>query len=462
MIRSLVRPLSRPLVRRLVGGLGTSEFDWLQYEPYHLIDLTTAALKTGGDPAGLFDSVATLRNVGTGSDLSQTTASLQGTFLSESMLFGPQVNSNGAIISYTATMAILGDIDIRVKVLFRSVLGSNQYLINRDTLSGARCWGLLLLSTGRLGFSFFTTAGSNVNPGDSTAAVPFTDGDMGWCRVTRDSTTGDVKYWTSTDGLTWDQLGDTRTSTPSGLRSSSTSAYLGYRVDGNPFSGGILAAELYASTDGSNQRIGVDFTDPTIEHGALSFSSQIGSLTVTISQSGDNPAYIIRHPVLRTDGVDDWYHGTFDSAKTGAYVFLVADDLNSSDSYDRFVSMGPTGQNDTHSTSYIPSTVNTGKISTYHSSGQLLHTSTTPKRFLHEIKFLNGEQTSLVNGVDLKTGSLTIAPNLQEIGLNGKFDGGSGSRPPMQYAFMAAFPPTLDSDAVTAIRAELNRRFKLF
>lgn len=446
MIRSLVRPLSRPLVRRLVGGLGTSEFDWLQYEPYHLIDLTTAALKTGGDPAGLFDSVATLSNTGTGSDLTQTTASLQGQYLSHenqnylrcSRLSGNVGEFNAKLIPPTA------DFSFEVDVVFQTVGWPINHIVTqyRDGIADP---GRMTLWLNAGVFNFFCNGTTNVNLLASFSAVAGVEYRVKVVRV------GDTFSLYVNDVLEDSGTGDV--------------GHVVYQRNTRIGGGGFVVTDnvpgcisRFNVTTGGTQ-YGLNFNE--MSHGQTSYVCNSGE-TLTINSSGDDPAYVIAYPCLRTDGVDDWYKGTFDSAKNGAYVFLVADDLNAASSYDRFVSMGPTGQNDTHSTSYIPSTANTGKLSTYHSSGQLLHTSTTPKRFLHEIKFLNGEQTSLVNGVDLKTGSLTIAPNLQEIGLNGKFDGGSGSRPPMQYAFMAAFPPTLDSDAVTAIRAELNRRFKLF
>jgi hypothetical protein len=129
---------------------------------------------------------------------------------------------------------------------------------------------------------------------------------------------------------------------------------------------------------------------------------------------------------------------------------------------DRVFSMGSTGNNDTHSTAYIPSLALAGDLAAYASAGNLAHASGYSGRILHRVKVLNGEQRSLRNGADLKTGAVALAGlQFQEFGIGAEFSNGN-TNAAIDLLFLGVFPHTLSEGDADAIEAELNRRFEVY
>jgi hypothetical protein len=152
------------------------------------------------------------------------------------------------------------------------------------------------------------------------------DGQTQWVRSVLETDTGSgsrVRFYLSDDGATWVQLGSDVTGAATGsIYTTSKKLTIGEGDSG--FGGALLGAihnvGLYASTDGTDKRLDIDFTATNVRHGDTKFKCATGQ-TVTINQSGNDPATIIRKPVLRLDGVDDWYSGLFDSAIAGGRMF---------------------------------------------------------------------------------------------------------------------------------------------
>jgi hypothetical protein len=129
-------------------------------------------------------------------------------------LYLPGVASNNATSPDSAALDITGDIDLRVKVAMDDWTPSSvQYLIAK--LQTQRSYGLQLNTDGRLVFVRSTDGSATTSVFSGVTAVPFTDGATGWVRVTFDVDNGagsnETKFFTSTDGTTWTQLGTTQT-----------------------------------------------------------------------------------------------------------------------------------------------------------------------------------------------------------------------------------------------------------
>jgi hypothetical protein len=115
---------------------------------------------------------------------------------------------------------ITGDIDIRVDIKPPGswVSGTSVVLASKWTIDSSLSWAFYLNSTGALRFSW-SSDGVFPFPGGqdktSNAIVPFTSNTEGWVRVVLDVDNGsagnDVKFYTSTDAITWTQLGTTIT-----------------------------------------------------------------------------------------------------------------------------------------------------------------------------------------------------------------------------------------------------------
>lgn len=98
---------------------------------------------------------------------------------------------------------------------------TDSTLIGRYTAGGVdRLWRLRITTTGFPQLIWFESGGSAI-VATSTAATGFTnntDGGVGYTIDVDDAGSYRVKFWTSTDGTTWSQLGSDRTGTATNIR----------------------------------------------------------------------------------------------------------------------------------------------------------------------------------------------------------------------------------------------------
>ena len=159
---------------------------------------------------------------------------------------------------------------------------------------------------------------SGVKSSVGTMTYPFS----GHVRVTRNATTGDIAFYTSNDGIVWSSLGAVVSGATGALNSTSDNIEIGSYNNGNNenLSGAITSVKVIDGIDGTPV-LDVDFSKAP--HAATTFTPTVGG-TVTINQSGNDPATIVRRPFLRFDGVNSRMSGLFDSTITGGTFFMVA------------------------------------------------------------------------------------------------------------------------------------------
>ncbi|MFZ9893482.1 MAG: hypothetical protein ACO3E4_06900, partial [Candidatus Nanopelagicaceae bacterium] len=131
-------------------------------------------------------------------------------------MYLPGIAQNRATTPDAAALDITGDIDIRVKVAMdKWIPSTTMSLVGKwSGFSNQLSYVFTLRSNGTLGFAWTPTGPYNANlDRSSTTIVPFSDGSIGWVRATLDVNNGssnyDLKFFTSNDGTTWTQLGDT-------------------------------------------------------------------------------------------------------------------------------------------------------------------------------------------------------------------------------------------------------------
>lgn len=112
-------------------------------------------------------------------------------------------------------MAVTGDPDIAVKILPATYTpASFQTIFSRDNGSGTYSQKLYLRADGKLQYAF-SQNGASFTYVASTVALPYVAGTPMWVRATHKLNNGaggnDVKFYTSSDGATWTQLGTTVT-----------------------------------------------------------------------------------------------------------------------------------------------------------------------------------------------------------------------------------------------------------
>jgi len=218
----------------------------------------------------------------------------------------PGAVSNGATVPDASGVDITGNIDIRVWA--RAVdwtPAASMLLLAKSDASAQIAYTLGLNTNGTLAARF--SSNGAVNAGEivfSSVAVSFSDFQAGWCRVTRDSTSGNVLFYTSLDGVTWAQLGTTQTTAAYAIFNSNQPVAIGStsNLGGNPFAGSIFRAQIYASTDGTDQRLDIDFSTigKKLANGDT-FVCATGQ-TVTLNSSGATGA--------RIAGERDLFQGT--------------------------------------------------------------------------------------------------------------------------------------------------------
>lgn len=134
----------------------------------------------------------------------------------EDFLFLSGTSGNYASTPDAASLDIVGDIDIRARVALNDwTPAAESTLIAKYTATGnQRSYGLAVTAAGNL-ILRWSTDGTAESTATSTAATGFTDGTTHWVRATLDVDNGAVgntaTFYTSEDGSTWTQLGNTVT-----------------------------------------------------------------------------------------------------------------------------------------------------------------------------------------------------------------------------------------------------------
>ena len=135
-----------------------------------------------------------------------------GTFVSTgNYLYLPGIATNYASAPDSAALDITGNIDLRVKVALDDWTPSATQVLIGKRASGQYSYQLSVLSTGIISMAW-TTDGSTTVTALSTVAPTIADGETLWIRATLSVASNyTVIFYTSTDGITWTQLGTTVT-----------------------------------------------------------------------------------------------------------------------------------------------------------------------------------------------------------------------------------------------------------
>ena len=217
----------------------------------------------------------------------------------ERFLSLPGVSGNYASVADEPPMDITEALDIRLEAAFVDWTPTGgMTLVAKDNFSPSRQYRFYVTATGTLVLAL----GNSDNTGfafesASSTVVPAVDGQKMWVRAVFNPGV-DVRYYTSMDGVSWTQLGNTITaSVPASIGAAGTTTApieIGsYGLGaGLPLNGKVYRAQIYASTDGSDPRLDIDFTRPRV--GVASFTEDSANrYLVTINQSGANPARIL-------------------------------------------------------------------------------------------------------------------------------------------------------------------------
>lgn len=233
----------------------------------------------------------------------------------------PGTNGNYLSTPDAASLDITGDIDLRVRVAMDDwTPGTTSALLAKYLGSGGSDSFIFGVDggTGKLR-AYWTETGSTLKSTLSTVATPAADGAPLWVRVTLDVDNGagghDVKFYTSTDGVSWTQLGTTYTgSGTTSIFAGTQPVSLGGYATG---AGALTAGKIYAAQvrNGIGGTIVANFdADDFAYANENTATDSTGKVwTVNRSSSGQKAA-VVRPVELLVDGNA---YGDLDVAGTG-------------------------------------------------------------------------------------------------------------------------------------------------
>jgi hypothetical protein len=273
------------------------------------LQLYTDAYALNGS-LGYLDSVASWPDwSGLNRTVEQSVGGSQPRFLPWSAAEGnylhlPGVASNYASTPSSAAVAITGDVDIRLRAALNAWdPGAVRALVSKQGATTTGEYSFRLVS-GKLLQLIWVSGGVTQGIFQSTAAVPFSNFEIGWVRATRTST--EVSFYTSSDSVTWTQLGTTLDAS-SALAPDATTVPLqiGSRNSGlsELWGGRIFYAEVRNGIDGP---VVARFDPNRANANSSSFVSDTGE-TWTINRTAiANAAKIVSAPAVMFDGTDDF------------------------------------------------------------------------------------------------------------------------------------------------------------
>lgn len=250
-----------------------------------------------------------------------------GTFVSTgNYLYLPGVASNNATAPDSAALDITGDIDLRVKVALDDWTPSAYLvLMCKELNTSLRSYRLGLQSNGTLQFAWSANGTTEISS-ISTVAPTVTDGGTLWVRATLDVDNGaagnDTKFFTSTDGLTWTQLGTTVTKAgTTSIYASTSNLEIGTFLGGSsPARGKVFRAQVLNGIGGT-LAFDANFEGSITSLNQASFTeSSSNAATVTINRSGSTyrSAGVIDAGYLYPGATNTFSNSTIDYLNFGA------------------------------------------------------------------------------------------------------------------------------------------------
>ena len=417
--------------------------------------------------ADFLDPVPVLRNIARGSnkggDAKQTTALNQPKALpydGKGYLYLSGVSGNYA--SVPDPLGALGDFVMEAKDVYMA-----------DWTAGGAEVFFSNFSNGVSGF-LFRRSGSDINlyayynSGSNHVLIPhgITGAATVSIRATRSGTSVSVELDTGSGYAT---IGSTATVPASAITTPTAPLEIGAYSTGiyNILKGKISRAVIWDNgTQAGDPVLDVDFTATSIPHGAKKFQCATGQ-TVTINQSGNDPATVIKKSVLRFDGADDFMDGVFGQTITEGYMFATFSVLGGGgDSVARIFSINSTGAFDSDSESAIFSLRNNldpQELTSYNAqwfSGHVNMFNDDNGDILHQSLIKNGTQKSLVNGAGVASSSNATTISSEEFNLVANASGDNNAAIDLEY--LALFPATLSDAEAASVVTYINTRNNVF
>lgn len=179
-------------------------------------------------------------------------------------LFLPHTGTNylslpGTAGNYVSTpdharLDITSSIDVRAKLSMPDwTPAGSMTVIGKSQVVGQISFRMFVVSNGTIFYVASVDGTANTYIANSTEATGFTDGTTHWIKVTHNTTTGDIKFYTSENGTDWTQLGDTISQGSGAIFSGTSIIEIGSRFAGTDalLAASIYRAQIYDGIDGT-------------------------------------------------------------------------------------------------------------------------------------------------------------------------------------------------------------------
>jgi len=159
-----------------------------------------------------------------------------------------------------------GELDLRARATRSG--GAYSFFVGKD--QGARAFQFYLTSSNILGLLYNDSAGGLHQTPNVGVAPPFAIGELGWFRVTLETTTGDIKFYYADGNLEapaisdYTQLGATQNLGVNDIRVTTGPFFAGAygpAPSTYPFDGRIYRSQVYNEIDGTTPVVDFDFGD---------------------------------------------------------------------------------------------------------------------------------------------------------------------------------------------------------
>lgn len=433
--------------------------------PILLLDPRIGVLATGGARAGYRDPVATWENLGIGaSDATQSTSNNQPIYLphnGDNYLHLPGIAGNYAEIPASSALNFSNGFDIWVS--FPVPYGQIPSTSSRP-FCGKNATYLFRQTSGRSVGIYWTDTNNTQHTATSLAIPDEARAIRSRVILTNEDGVSEARFyyslksnptdsdWTLSRAVTFVEAYTLRTN---------NAAFRVGSYTGNSelfLTGAISRCSLKNGL--GDQVVFIDFTKAS--HGASSFVCDTGQ-TVTIATSGENPARIIGHSLLRFDGdttSSDNLLSTLDNPLTAARAFFVAT-CYSTEAVSRRALVGRNADGSSNAAgsiafSYKRPNGNLAVLYNGLTSPLLDHGTTALTRYIHESLANGTSNLSRKNGSEVTSSTESII-DVRSIRIS---DNGSAAMA-MDVELAAIFPASMSSDDVTRMRQYLVERFDL-
>ena len=377
-------------------------------------------------------------------------------------LYCSRVTGNYVSVPDAANLDGFGDFTLQVDVALSDWTPSAQNHLLSKYGSSVGILGYQLFANPNGKISLVVSFDGNTVIVLSSDFHGFTDNQRVTLRVRREGTT---LYFEADEGIGFYEISNTPISASPLWSNEKPILISGWHPTVGQIDGRLNGVKIWntATPDVSDPALDIDFTATNVRHGDTKFKCATGQ-TVTINQSGNDPATIIRKPVLRFDGVNSGLQGLFNQTIDGGYMFAAFTVLgNGGEAFGRVFSVSTLVGSDLTTDGAIV----LGQNNATGDSRSRLEGFTTLIRaggfsgtHIHEVLLSGSAHKYLLDGGSevTDTTALTIAPERFSIGS----DQSGNSNAAIDLEYLALFPASITDAQADAVRNFINNRNNVF